>query len=192
MSKSIKSAAVAAKAAAARRKADIEMVNAVGSQLNQMVSTICEAAVESRRIDFENLESKDRAAVLMSEGTTLAAIVESNNQVVIEGLKAAAPMLAAFLGQALSTMDKRIEKVDAPRAQADLLRSEADERNSLTREVEAQNSKFNAETERQKTDIARMRAEIELEAAWERAASRRKAREQTDTEVNGINANDVW
>ena len=139
-----------------RRKAEIQMVNAVGSQLNQMMSTICNAAVESRRVDMEGLESSDKAAVLQSEGTTLVALVQSNNEAISQMWESMGPMAAAFLGQMAQTEATRAEAC-AVSAQAELL-------NAQSRAREAKNSEFNAETERIKANALRERVGLEREA----------------------------
>lgn len=146
----------------------VEVVNSLGTQANQAVSTIASAIVESRRIDMEGLESSDKAEVLKAEGTTLVQLVESNNQVLVEGAKAIAPLLATFLGQMV--------QVESVRAEARLNDSQANLLNAESRAKEAEVKVVNAETERIKAEAARMRAEAELKAAREREASRREAR----------------
>lgn len=187
--KSIKSDAIAAKAATARRKAEIEMVSAIGHQINMMVSSICEAAIECRRIDFEAMDSKDKAEVLIHEGTTLQACLESNNKAIVEMWGTCAPIAVDFLRQ--------MAQVQATEAQASLVSAQADLLNAQSRAQEASIKRENSETERLKAENARIRSEIELEAAREREESRRRARWEAKVardggEVNGIDANDMW
>ena len=131
----------------ARSKAEIEMVSAIGGQVNAALTTVCNAAVESRRIDFEGLESKDKAAVLMSEGTTLVALVQSQNEAVASMWESMAPMAAAFLGQMAQT--------EATRAEASLVSAQADLLNAETREREVEVKADNSATERLKAETAR-------------------------------------
>ena len=179
--KSIKSAAAAAKATSARRKAEIEMVNAIGANLNQMVETICSAAVESRRIDFEGLESSDKAAVLMAEGTTLVALVQSNNEALASMWQTMAPMASAFLGQ--------MAQVQAVRAQARDTEAQASLLTAQTRAEEAKVKAANAETERIKAQAAR-KARYEAASAAAAAAKARSA--DNGVNSNGVDVNEVW
>ena len=172
------SAKATAKAAASRREAEIQMVSTIGQQLNQMVETVCTAAVEARRIDMENLESSDKAAVLQSEGTTLVSLVESNNEAIASLWASVAPMATALLGQMV--------EVQATRAQAAKVSAEAELLNAQTRAEELKVKAVNAETERLKADTAFNRSETELERA------RVRARARAETPVNGVDVNEVW
>ena len=176
------SAKATAKAKAARRAAEVEMVQTIGSNLNQMVSTICEAVVESRKVDLEGLESSDKAEVLKHEGTTLVSLVESNNEAISAMWASVAPMVMGMMAQ--------INDVQRVRADAAKISAEAELINAKSREKEAEIKEINANTERDKAETARMRAETELEAARERAAERAAAKK--DVPVNGVEANEVW
>ena len=145
-------------ASKSRRKAEIEMVNAIGGQVNAALSTLCTAAVESRRVDFEGLESKDRAAVLQSEGTTLVALVKSQNEMVASMWESMAPMAAAFLGQMAQT--------EATRAEAQSTEAAASLLNAETRKREVEVKADNAETERVKAETARETAREARQARW--------------------------
>ena len=148
----------------ARREQEIQMVSAIGANINQMVSTICEAAIECRRIDFEGLESSDKAEVLKAEGTTLVALVESNNEALASMWASVAPMAAQFLGH--------LAQARATEAQARATEAQANLLTAQIRAKEAEVKETNAQTERLKAEAARIRAEAERAARY-REASRR-------------------
>ena len=156
--KSMKSAVAAT--SASRRKAEIEMVNAIGNQVNQMVSTICSAAVESRRIDFEGLESKDRADVLKSEGTTLVALSKSADETIVALWEASAPMVAQVLSamaasRGVEANARLIEaQADMVRAETEAKQAEVEDRLAEIREQELEVKIKNAETEALKAEAA--------------------------------------
>ena len=141
------SAKALAKAKAARRAAEVEMVQAIGNQINNALSILCSAVVESRRIDMEGLESGDKAQVLQSEGTTLVALVESNNEALASMWDSVAPMASMFLGQ--------MAEVQATEAEAQLKRAEAELLNAETRAAEIEIKKTNSQTEALKAETAR-------------------------------------
>jgi hypothetical protein len=146
-------AKAAAKAAVSRRESEIAMVNAIGAQLNQMVSTICRSAVKGRKIDFEGLESKDRAEVLKSEGTTLVALSKSADETFARLWEASAPGVAAFAAQA---MQARLIEANARliEAQTAAKQAEVEERLAEIREQELEIKRQNAATERRKAEAA--------------------------------------
>ena len=150
---SAKAAKAAAKLAITRREAEIKMVDTIGAQINQMVSTVCTAVVESRRLDMDGLESKDKKDVLVHEGTTLVALVKSNNEVIVSLWDSMAPMAAAFLGR---MAEARVIEAQAAlrRAQTEAKQAEVEERLAEIREEELEVKRQNAATERRKAEAA--------------------------------------
>ena len=178
--------------AAARLKAQVELIEAAGDQINSGLSILCNSIVQARKADMEGLESQHKAQVLMHEGTTSREIIESNLETLETVFQASFPLVSVYAERFLSLAEKQAE-AESTNAQAQLEYAQAALLTAQARKEEARIKAMNARTERMKAEKLRSPLEeVELEAERERSKSRRKAAAEAQWGGGGPDDEEVW